>query len=189
LLALPADRTSYRELAIPQPLTLSVLDEISDPQQRAYVEQHIQVEALQRAALVSLQRANAATAAGDGGWALRQRQHARQLLEQAAAQLGAASRQAEPLIAGLAPPTAQEISDYQTALQRDGFDAATRTLFTDVGVDAADQEALRADLLALDPADWPDLADLPAALTTYERALAELAHAALPTLYLPLVRR
>ncbi|MFV9505258.1 MAG: WD40/YVTN/BNR-like repeat-containing protein [Oscillochloridaceae bacterium umkhey_bin13] len=189
LLALPANGTGYRELATPQPRTLAVLGELSTPQQRAYVEQHIQVEALQRAALESLRRASAATAAGDGLWALRQRQHARRLLEQAAAQLGAASRQAELLIAGLTPPTAQAISDYQAALQRDGFDATTRTLFSDVGVATADQEALRAELLALAPADWPELADLPAALTTYERTLAELARAAVPTLYLPLVRR
>lgn len=189
LLALPANGTNYRELVDPQPLTLSVLDEISAPAQRVYVEQHIQVEALQRAALESLRRASTATAAGDGVWALRQRQHARRLLEQAAAQLGTASRQAATLVAALTPPTAEEIAAYQAALGRDGFDATTRTIFADVGVTAADQEALRADLLTLAPEDWPELSVLPTALSAYERSVAELASTAAPTVFLPLVRR
>jgi hypothetical protein len=181
--------SSYTELVIPQPLTLSVLNQISDPGQRAYVEQHIQAEALQRAALESLRRSTAATMADDGAWALRQRQHAQHLLQQAAAQLGAASRQAATLVAGLTPPTAAEIAAYQAALERDGFDATTRTIFVDVGVAAADQEALRADLLTLAPEGWPELSVLPTALSAYERSVAELASTAAPTVFLPLVRR
>lgn len=188
LTAAPSLASTYTELVIPQPLTLSVLNQISDPGQRAYVENHIQAEALQRAALESLRRSTAATMAGDGAWALRQRQHAQHLLQQAAAQLGAASRQAATLVAGLTPPTAAEIAAYQAALERDGFDATTRTIFVDVGVAAADQEALRADLLTLAPEDWPELSVLPTALSAYERSVAELASTA-PTVFLPLVRR
>ncbi len=181
--------SSYTELVIPQPLTLSMLNQISDPRQRAYVEQHIQVEALQRAALESLRRATAASVAGDSVWALRQRQHAQQLLEQAAGRLGTASHQAATLVAGLTPPTATEIAAYQAALERDGFDTTTRTIFVDVGVTAANQEALRADLLTLAPEDWPELSGIPAALSAYERNLVELARAAMPKIFLPLVRR
>ncbi len=62
-------------------------------------------------------------------------------------------------------------------------------MFVEVSVAAADQNALRADLLALAPEDWPELSVIPDALSAYERSVADLGRAAAPTVFLPIVRR
>ncbi|WP_254151165.1 hypothetical protein [Candidatus Chloroploca mongolica] len=189
LTALPAQSNAYRELVTPQPITLTALAGLTDPDQRTYLEQQLTVDALRRAALESLRRAALAEAAGDGSWNLRQRQRARAFLEEAAARTGDIRRQAEVLTADLEPMTASAIAAYKADLTANGFDPTTQTVFADVGVVSAEQEALKAYLLALTVEDWPEPALIPVVHELQQRELRRLAATAAPTIYLPLVRR
>jgi photosystem II stability/assembly factor-like uncharacterized protein len=189
LTAMPTQSNTYRELAIPQPITLAALDVLTDRDQRTYVERQIAIDALRRAAVESLRRAALAEAADDKTWNLRQRQHARKLLEAAAARLGEVRRSAEALVTDMAAPTPMEIAAYQAALANAGFDETTQSVFADIGIATVEQEALKSYLLALTAEDWPDPSVIPAVHELQQREMLRLARTVAPTIYLPMVRR
>jgi hypothetical protein len=184
-----ADASVYTELVQTQPITLTALTEFSDPAEHVYIQQRIEAEAHERAALESLRRAQLAIDAGDIVWSLRQRQHARDLLEQAATHLDQASEQAAASLVDEPPLTADEIAELKAALAANGFGATIDSIFTDVGLTTTEQEDLKAQLLALPTEDWPEITTVPAATSVYRDTIARLAQIAEPTLYLPLVRR